>query len=52
MLVVMGSIDKAYEKNVDMQGKHHNPFFPAGFPELRKTMIENHVQFFNKDRVF
>jgi predicted SnoaL-like aldol condensation-catalyzing enzyme len=31
-----------------MQGKHHNPFFPAGFLELRKAMIENHVQFANK----
>jgi predicted SnoaL-like aldol condensation-catalyzing enzyme len=47
-LVVMGHIDEAYEKYVDMQGKHHNPFFPAGFPELRKAMIENHVQFPNK----
>jgi predicted SnoaL-like aldol condensation-catalyzing enzyme len=47
-LVVMGRIDEAYEKYVDMQGKHHNPFFPAGFPELRKAMIENHVQFPNK----
>jgi predicted SnoaL-like aldol condensation-catalyzing enzyme len=47
-LVVMGSIDEAYEKYVDMQGKHHNPFFPVGFPELRKAMIENHVQFPNK----
>jgi predicted SnoaL-like aldol condensation-catalyzing enzyme len=47
-LVVMGRIDEAYEKYVDMQGKHHNPFFPAGFRELRKAMIENHVQFPNK----
>ena len=47
-LVVLGRINEAYEKYVDMQGKHHNPFFPAGFPELRKAMIENHVQFPNK----
>ena len=47
-LVVVGSIDEAYEKYVDMQGKHHNPFFTAGFPELRKAMTENHVQFPNK----
>ena len=24
-----------------MRGKHHNVFFPAGFPALRKAMIEN-----------
>jgi len=47
-LIVMGHIDEAYEKYVDMQGTHHNPLFPAGFPELRKAMIENHVQFPNK----
>jgi predicted SnoaL-like aldol condensation-catalyzing enzyme len=48
-LIVMGRIDEAYEKYVDMQGKHHNPFFSAGFPELRKAMIENHILFPNKE---
>ena len=43
--VVAGRIDEAYQKYVDMQGKHHNPFFPAGFPALKKAMIENHAQF-------
>jgi predicted SnoaL-like aldol condensation-catalyzing enzyme len=47
-LVVIGRTDEAYEKYVDMQGKHHNLFFPPGFLELRKAMIENHVQFPNK----
>ena len=47
-LVVAGSIDAAYEKHVDMRGKHHNPFFAAGFRALQKAMIENHVQFPNK----
>ncbi len=47
-LVVAGSIDEAYQKHVDLRGKHHNPFFPAGFPALRKAMNENHVQFPNK----
>jgi predicted SnoaL-like aldol condensation-catalyzing enzyme len=47
-LVVAGRIDEAYQKHVDMQGKHHNPFFPAGFPALQKAMIENHGQFPNK----
>ena len=43
-LVVAGRIDEAYQKYVDMQGKHHNPFFPAGFPALKMGMIENQVQ--------
>ena len=47
-LVVAGRIDEAYQKHVDMLGKHHNPFFPAGFPALQKAMIENHVQYPNK----
>ncbi len=47
-LVVAGRIDEAYQKYVDMRGKHHNPFFPAGFPALRKAMNENHIQFPNK----
>jgi predicted SnoaL-like aldol condensation-catalyzing enzyme len=47
-LVVAGHIDEAYQKYVDMQGKHHNPFFPAGFPALKKAMIENHAQFQSK----
>jgi predicted SnoaL-like aldol condensation-catalyzing enzyme len=47
-LVVAGSIDEAYEKHVDLGGKHHNPFFPSGFPALKKAMIENHVKFPNK----
>jgi predicted SnoaL-like aldol condensation-catalyzing enzyme len=47
-LVVAGRVDEAYRKHVDLRGKHHNPFFPAGFPALQKAMIENHVQFPNK----
>jgi len=46
-LVVEGRIDEAYQ-HVDPNGKHHNPFFPAGFSALRKAMIENHAQFPNK----
>jgi predicted SnoaL-like aldol condensation-catalyzing enzyme len=44
-LVVAGRIDEAYERYVDMLGKHHNPFFAAGFPALRKAMNENHARF-------
>ena len=47
-IVVAGRIDEAYHKNVDLQGKHHNPFFPEGFPALKKAMIENNVQFPSK----
>jgi len=50
-LVVAGSIDEAYREYVDMHGRHHNPFFPAGFPALRQSMIENHAQFPNKELV-
>ena len=44
-LVVAGRIDEAYSGRVDPQGKHHNPFFPAGFRELRRAMVENHAEF-------
>jgi len=47
-MVVAGQIKQAYQKYVDMQGKHHNFFFPAGFPALEKAMQENHDQFPNK----
>jgi predicted SnoaL-like aldol condensation-catalyzing enzyme len=47
-LVVSGRIDEAYKQYVDLHGKHHNPFFPAGFPALQKAMEDNHVQFSNK----
>ena len=43
-LVVAGQIDEAYQRHVDLSGKHHNPLFAEGFPALRKAMIENHVQ--------
>jgi len=48
-LVVSGQIDEAYRKYVDMQGKHHNLFFPAGFPALQNAMKDAHVQFPNKE---
>jgi predicted SnoaL-like aldol condensation-catalyzing enzyme len=44
-LVTAGRIDEAYQKYVDMNGKHHNCYFPAGFPALKKAMIDNHKQF-------
>jgi predicted SnoaL-like aldol condensation-catalyzing enzyme len=50
-LVMKGKIEEAYQKYVDFGGKHHNPFFPAGFPALQKAMTENHIQFPNKQLI-
>jgi len=47
-LVVGGRIDEAYSEYVDMNGVHHNLYFPAGFNALRDAMIENHSQFPDK----
>ncbi len=47
-LVIAGRIDEAYQTHVESQGRHHNPFFPAGFAALKKGMIENHTQFPHK----
>ncbi len=47
-LVVSGRIEEAYGKYVDMAGKHHNAFFPAGFDSLRTAMIGNRTQFPDK----
>ncbi len=41
-LVVAGRIEDAYKQFVDMRGKHHNPFFAAGFPTLQRAMIADH----------
>jgi len=40
-LVVSGRTNEAYERYVDVGGRHHNPYFPAGFPALRQAMAEN-----------
>lgn len=47
-LVVSGRIEEAYGKYVDMAGKHHNAFFPAGFASLQAAMTGNHSQFPDK----
>ena len=46
--VVKGRINEAYAEYVDMNGKHHNPYFPAGFAMLKQAMIDNETQFPNK----
>lgn len=50
-LVVAGQVEKAYQTYVDFGGKHHNPHFPTGFPALEKAMIEDNVQFPNKQLI-
>jgi len=47
-MVVAGNIDAAYEKYVDMNGKHHNAYYAPGFDVLKQGMKDNHVQFPNK----
>jgi predicted SnoaL-like aldol condensation-catalyzing enzyme len=43
-MVVAGQIEEAYTKYIDPNGKHHNPFFAAGFESLKKGMMENHIE--------
>jgi predicted SnoaL-like aldol condensation-catalyzing enzyme len=47
-LVTSGEIEEAYRKHVDMRGKHHNVFTPAGMESLKAGMIGNESQFPNK----
>lgn len=47
-LAVAGRIDEAYQKHVDMTGKHHNPYSPAGFPALKQAMLDNDAEFPDK----
>jgi predicted SnoaL-like aldol condensation-catalyzing enzyme len=47
-LVVAGRIDEAYRAHVNMRGKHHNPFFAAGFPALQKAMQDDQARSPNK----
>jgi predicted SnoaL-like aldol condensation-catalyzing enzyme len=47
-LVVASRIDEAYRAHVDMEGTHHNAYFPAGLPALKQAMIENHAAFPDK----
>lgn len=46
--VAEGRIEQAFDKYVDMTGRHHNIYTPAGFDELKKGMAENEAQFPNK----
>ncbi len=44
-LIVAGKIYEAYSKKVNMNGKHSNQYFKAGFPSHKTAMIENEPQF-------
>jgi predicted SnoaL-like aldol condensation-catalyzing enzyme len=50
-LVIAGHIDEAYEKYVDLGGKHHNVYFAAGFLALREAMKKNEAGMPNKQFV-
>ena len=47
-MIVSGQIDEAYEKYVNLSGKHHNVFTPAGMRSLKEGMKENDDQFPDK----
>ncbi|HTA77710.1 MAG TPA: nuclear transport factor 2 family protein [bacterium] len=47
-MMVAGDIEKAFQKYVDMRGKHHNPYCAAGMEGLKKGMMENDTQFPHK----
>lgn len=47
-MIVEGRIDEAYEKYIDMNGKHHNAYHESGFEALKKGMKDNDAQFPNK----
>ena len=47
-LNVSGRIKEAYDRYVDMNGRHHNPYFAGDFPALKQAQLENHVQFPHK----
>lgn len=44
-LIDKGKVAEAYAECVDMKGKHHNFFFPAGFIDLQKAMQESYEEF-------
>jgi predicted SnoaL-like aldol condensation-catalyzing enzyme len=48
-MIVRGQIDEAYDEFVNLEGKHHNIYFEAGFDALKKAMKDNHSQFPDKE---
>ena len=47
-LIIAGKIEDAYQIFIDMGGKHHNVFTPAGFEALKAGMKEAHTKYPNK----
>jgi len=47
-LMSSGMVDEAYDQLVSPTGKHHSPYFAAGFDNLRAGMKENARQFPDK----
>lgn len=50
-MIVEGKIEEAYQNYTDPRGKHHNLYFPAGFPALIKAMQENQAKFPDKQLI-
>ena len=46
-MIVLGSIDEAFDSYIDMQGTHHNVFIRAGMEALRKEMKDAGKKFPN-----
>jgi hypothetical protein len=44
-LASSGKVDEAYERFTSATGRHHSPYFAAGFDALRTGMKENYRQF-------
>jgi predicted SnoaL-like aldol condensation-catalyzing enzyme len=47
-LASSGNVDEAYERFASATGKHHSPYFAAGFAALKAAMKENHQRFPDK----
>ncbi len=48
-LVSRNHVDEAYAQYVDMSGKHHNMYTPAGFAALKQAMKDSHAAAPNTD---
>ena len=44
-LMSSGRVDEAYDQFVSSTGKHHSPYFAAGFEALKAGMKDNYRQF-------
>jgi predicted SnoaL-like aldol condensation-catalyzing enzyme len=47
-LIIAGKIDEAYELYIEVDGKHHNMYTPAGFGSLQEGMQAAEEQTPNK----